>query len=1418
MKTIFVSSTFRDFQRERDVLHDRVLPELNRQARRYGEAVSFCDLRWGVDTSEQLSEDASSAKVLSVCLTEIDRARPYMIVLLGERYGFMPGTQAISRELQRKAMDLEELEISVTALEIEYGALHTAGDLEHTWFYFRELWSDEELPPEYRPESNLHREKLHALKQRIRRLAGDRLRFYRADWNGTHVDGLDGFVSQVTADLRSDLQTEWAAYEALTPQQRDGESQWNYLKEKARSFSVFEPFAENLVGLLEDPASGVIAVQGPSGSGKTTLFARVCQLMSHRGWTVLPYCGGNTERSTDAFDILTGLVWQLEHITGQRHMDLSAESLDDEPGKGSSLLHRWQERLELLCAQAAERENLLIAVDALDQLQESELRDLLGFLPATRSPRVKCLVTCLENHPLPIGTQTISMPVMDTGEQHLMVDGILRSMGKELSQPVVEALLSKAQASNPLYLYLACARLTLMNAEDFQAIREKGDGMDAITAQHLEMIRALPQDLEGLSAALAGAVSQRVQPRLAEAVFRFLAISRRGLRLTDLEALLNREGIAFSQLEFAQMVNYMNELFLLRRDGRFDFLHKTLRMGLRMELKRQGRTRKEEHQILLDHLWTLPADDPIRLRELMWESMEADNPRSFLNGFTWLWHDLDGEPGRLLARDIAAFSRSDGGAWMETCLRSLMDLDCQDLQAWRQAVLQLCFSMAVDLAPRFGDTLDALDLSLRLMGAATDGLERLNREDPSPLVRAALSQCCCTYGKRLRLSGDEALRAQAIPMLERGLALRTQLLAESPSEENQLRLAQLYHALASTYAALNSKENQFKALEYAARALTFCEPVQEKEWARQVVSVSCRMMIASICCKLGDQPHLEEGYSHAAACAEELENLARTAHEFSHLNALCNCYTVLDLICIKLSDLGGNRHREEAVRYARRALDLAEECSRLRPTPETRANLAAAWNNCARACQAQDAVPWDQVLQCLNHSLTLHRALAQELETPKARSAYVNLLGRLGEVFEARAEDGDLLQALEQFQLAAQQADLLSRDTGHPTHIRLYGACVNRAAGICIRLGDQEHLTECLRLLHQALDKLLRTELQDEACCRMCRSLALRGRHAAQLLESEPELAGQEQLYFAQTELDVLRELSRRWEREEYWRDQNQLCYHLGVFLEEQGGEASRAQALALYREEAASGEHLLALAENEDPPDKEKLRALREDLSLTCDRVANRLRALDSSQACVQALNYAERSVALGESLFQETGSAGQAEQLADSWLQLGRIREALPEEGRTLEALHCYQRELELRTKLSQLQPGADSMEAEALACYRLSGICRTLGDPGHLSASRAYSKRDVELSRQLLSLESTPARKRDLCASLIRARLAEEAVGDEAAGRAALDLQRQVLALRTEIASLEPCEKHLQELEDAKEVLRRLTASPPPPSDST
>jgi len=84
MKNIFISSIFRDMQAERDMVQERVLPALRGEARKYGDNVGVIDLRWGVDTSTQETEEGA-AKVLQVCLDEIDRSHPYMLIFLGER-------------------------------------------------------------------------------------------------------------------------------------------------------------------------------------------------------------------------------------------------------------------------------------------------------------------------------------------------------------------------------------------------------------------------------------------------------------------------------------------------------------------------------------------------------------------------------------------------------------------------------------------------------------------------------------------------------------------------------------------------------------------------------------------------------------------------------------------------------------------------------------------------------------------------------------------------------------------------------------------------------------------------------------------------------------------------------------------------------------------------------------------------------------------------------------------------------------------------------------------------------------------------------------------------------------------------------------------------------------------------------------
>lgn len=54
MIKIFVSSTFKDMDYERDILHDEIVPELNEYASQYGEQVELCDLRWALTLQDMM--------------------------------------------------------------------------------------------------------------------------------------------------------------------------------------------------------------------------------------------------------------------------------------------------------------------------------------------------------------------------------------------------------------------------------------------------------------------------------------------------------------------------------------------------------------------------------------------------------------------------------------------------------------------------------------------------------------------------------------------------------------------------------------------------------------------------------------------------------------------------------------------------------------------------------------------------------------------------------------------------------------------------------------------------------------------------------------------------------------------------------------------------------------------------------------------------------------------------------------------------------------------------------------------------------------------------------------------------------------------------------------------------------------------
>ena len=95
---LFVSSTFSDQQHERNALHAKVWPKLERYCQQRGFTFQAIDLRWGVPEEAGLHH-----RTMGICFEELRRSQktspePNFLILLGNRYGWRPLPELISVE------------------------------------------------------------------------------------------------------------------------------------------------------------------------------------------------------------------------------------------------------------------------------------------------------------------------------------------------------------------------------------------------------------------------------------------------------------------------------------------------------------------------------------------------------------------------------------------------------------------------------------------------------------------------------------------------------------------------------------------------------------------------------------------------------------------------------------------------------------------------------------------------------------------------------------------------------------------------------------------------------------------------------------------------------------------------------------------------------------------------------------------------------------------------------------------------------------------------------------------------------------------------------------------------------------------------------------------------------------------------
>lgn len=558
--SVFVSSTFRDMQDERDALRDLVLPGLRETVSEYGVGADFVDLRWGVDTSD-VSESEQDVKVLKTCFEEIDRCEPFFLLLLGDRYGYVPGDGGPS----------------VTEREVEYALSHAkAGRL---LFCFRSIENKGSLAPAQRKTflDPLGEQALQALKTRLRSTYPDSVLDYRVRILEDGSYDLAEFCAGALSALCELVHKELGEPPARRFSPLDVERAYHrrYAHELSSSFVGREAIVANLAEFCMRREPRLLLIQGEPGVGKTALLARVACQLETSCLTVPVFCGMGLETADD-LGVLRYLVRSLD-----AGVDLNALYRMDYP----SLC----EAFSIALRNRATEGQVAVIVDGLDQLLCSG-HEPLGWVPDPLPEGCRILCTSI---PVERGVdagrvdwRTRSLEGMSERDARRVVTAICTASHKpELPEPVVALLMAKAlrsELASPLYLSLVVRYLLTLSKRDYDEIeRERSlmgsSPMQAQISVMTSLLAELPVDCEGMYEELVRRISEAMGLSGYPQFLFALAASRHGLRIEDLAGTL---GNSFDPATFARFRQMLPGNFIQRTRMEWDFAHQSFRRML----------------------------------------------------------------------------------------------------------------------------------------------------------------------------------------------------------------------------------------------------------------------------------------------------------------------------------------------------------------------------------------------------------------------------------------------------------------------------------------------------------------------------------------------------------------------------------------------------------------------------------------------------------------------------------------------------------------------------------------------------------------------------------------------------------------------------------------------------------------------
>ena len=606
---VFVSSTFKDMQAERDELVKRIFPQLRKLCEERGVTWGEVDLRWGI-TNEQSAE----GKVLPICLAEIEHCRPYFIGILGERYGWID--DEIPQEVIEQYDWLNKYKgKSVTELEILHGVLRNPKMADHAFFYFRdpkylnsiaenertnyiEAPTDEDVQ-EYGPEEAEKRaeekkQKLENLKKSIKNSG------FPVRENFANPEMFGELVLQDLKDVIDGLYPEGNKLDPLEQARFEheafGESRFNVYIERKEYF-------DKLDAHVKDNGLPIVVV-GDSGSGKSALLANWAKKYKENEADkpfLLVHHIGATPDSVD-------WVSMLRRIMGEMKLHFGIQQ--DIPDKTDELKAAFANWLHM----AAAKGRMVLVIDALNQLEDRDGAIELFWLPESIPPNVRLIVSSLPGRSLDElnkrGWPTLEVKPLDDKERKKLIIDYLKQYSRNLSDQMIEHIASQSQTSSPLYLRALLEEMKLYG-DHFTLLQRVDHYLAASTVESLydKILERYEQDYD------------RDRKNLVRDSFSYLWAARKGLSEIELREILGSNGEPLPGALWFPLYLAAEKL-LVNRSGLLSFSHDYLRTVVQKRYLKEEGEEQDLHILLADYFEKRELSKR-KVEELPWQLAQA---------------------------------------------------------------------------------------------------------------------------------------------------------------------------------------------------------------------------------------------------------------------------------------------------------------------------------------------------------------------------------------------------------------------------------------------------------------------------------------------------------------------------------------------------------------------------------------------------------------------------------------------------------------------------------------------------------------------------------------------------------------------------------------------------------------------------